>query len=260
MMQTMKWYQEKYGDLPGFDEVFNEAKTFLGQQRPVLTDFLKPSQLALLQKLCPGQATAFGGYAESEKKRAFLSPDYFSPQPADFQLALFEIDYPRRFNKLTHSQILGSLANSGVETSTFGDIVTDGAGRWQFFGKKELAAFFTGQIKRVGRASVKINELPLRELVPVFDDSKDFDIVGASLRLDGLVSKLAGLPRAEAKAMISQGLVQVDFLPVKQPDATVAAGSTLSIRHHGRWQLQSVQTTRKGRVRVAGQAWLSHHN
>lgn len=259
-MHSIKWYQEQFGALPGFDEVFNEAKTFLGQQRPVLTDFLQPSQLAILKKLCPGQVKTFGGYRTSEKQRAFITPDYFEPQAADFNVALFEISYPQRFASLTYSQILGSLANSGVEISTFGDIVTDGAGRWQFFGKKELTAFFTGQITRIGKAAVKVQKIELGQLLPVFDDSQNFDLVAASMRLDALVGKLAGLPRARSKAMINQGFVQVDFLPANRPDAQVVVGNTLSIRHYGRWRLEAVQETRKGRLRVAGRAWLSHHN
>jgi RNA-binding protein YlmH len=259
-MHSIKWYQEQFGALPGFDEVFNEAKTFLGQQRPVLTDFLQTSQLAVLKQMCPGQVRSFGGYSTSEKQRAFITPDYFDPKAADFNVALFEIDYPRRFARLSHSQILGSLANSGVETSTFGDIVTDGAGQWQFFAEKELTAFFTQQITRIGKAAVKVRSVPLAQLLPVFDDSQSFELVVASLRLDALVGKLTGLPRSRAKAMISQGLVQVNFLPSTRPDAQAELGSTLSIRHYGRWQLQSVQATRKGRLRIAGRAWLSHHN
>lgn len=259
-MRTLKWYQEQYGSLPGFEAVFNEIKTFTGQARPVLTNFLRPSQLALLKKICGDRVTTFGGFPGSEKKRAFLTPAYFEPQPGDFNVALVAISYPQRFTKLTHSQILGSLANSGVQTDTFGDIVTDGAGHWQFFGKKELTAFFTGQLTRIGHAAVKVQAVPLQQLLAISDDSREFEQVVASLRLDALVSKLAGLPRADAKGMIQQGLVQVDFLPALRPDEQVESTSTLSIRHHGRWQLQAVKPTRKGRLRIGGRAWLSQHN
>ena len=103
----------------------------------VLTDFLDPGERDILKKLAGNEVClqSFGGYSNAEKKRVFIAEDWDTISPVLYQISLFEIEYPQKFVSLTHSDVLGSLANAGIETSTFGDIITDGNGRWQFLCK-----------------------------------------------------------------------------------------------------------------------------
>ena len=63
-------------------------------------------------------------------------------EPSMFKITLFEIAYPHKWAKLTHSQILGVLTHLGIKLDTFGDIINDENGTWQFFVKTELKNYF----------------------------------------------------------------------------------------------------------------------
>ncbi|MDK6914153.1 YlmH/Sll1252 family protein, partial [Escherichia coli] len=81
------------------------------------------------------------------------------------KVTLLEIDYPQKWSELTHSQILGVLTHLGIELDTFGDIINDENGKWQFFVKTELKDYFIEQVTRVGRTKVKLHDLPLSKVL-----------------------------------------------------------------------------------------------
>ncbi len=128
---------------PTIDQFVGLFNRLLFTGQAFLTDFLDPRQRQIMETIAGGEAIvqAFGGYEEAEKCRLYISLEWENLRPDDYQVQLFEIEYAQKFASLRHSQILGSLANSGVKTDTFGDIITDGQGRWQFFAEKNWLAF-----------------------------------------------------------------------------------------------------------------------
>jgi RNA-binding protein YlmH len=45
-----------------------------------------------------------------ERKRAIIAPELLSePEAEDFEISLFEIDYPQKFVTLQHQHILGTI-------------------------------------------------------------------------------------------------------------------------------------------------------
>jgi RNA-binding protein YlmH len=101
-----------------------------------VTDFLDPREQHILKVLIGENGNIkyqlFGGIAASERKRALVMPDYLIPAEDEFQINLFEIDYPIKFVSIEHPQVLGSLMSLGLKRGKFGDILMKD-GRVQFF-------------------------------------------------------------------------------------------------------------------------------
>ncbi|WEV51931.1 YlmH/Sll1252 family protein [Lactobacillus sp. ESL0731] len=223
----------------------------------ILTDFLDPAQRDILKTVAGGDLLVqeFGGYTDAEKKRVYLSEDWVNLMPADYQVTACEIYYPSKFTQLTHSSILGTLANSGVETDTFGDIITDGAGKWQFFIKTELLDFFTQQIDRIGHTQVKVRSVLPKEILVPEDDSQIVPLIVASLRIDAVLAGISKNSRGQLKDAINANLVKLNWHGVKDSNIIVKVGDVLSLRHFGRSQIMDITTTKKGKYRVVLKLW-----
>lgn len=197
----------------------------------------------------------FGGYQNAEKKRVYLNDEWDNLTISDYHVTAFEIIYPNKFTQLTHSAILGTLANSGVETDTFGDIITDGKGRWQFFAKSELSNFFTEQVDRIGRTKVKIRSISAKEILTPEDDSVSKDEIVASLRVDSVLAGISKQSRTVLKAQIEAGNAKLNWHDIKNSNIMVKENDTLSLRHFGRIKIMSITSTRKGKYRVVLKLW-----
>ena len=126
--QASKFYphfnQEERPVIDYFTGLFNQI---IFKHEPILTDFLDPGKRAILKTIVGNDVfmQEYGGYSNAEKKRVYLSEEWVNLQPSDYLIQPYEIEYPQKFIKINHSAILGTLANSGIETDTFGDIITD---------------------------------------------------------------------------------------------------------------------------------------
>ena len=147
--QASKFYphfnQEERPVIDYFTGLFNQL---IFKHEPILTDFLDPGKRAILRTIVGNDAFVqeYGGYPNAEKKRVYLSEEWLNLRPSDYQIQPYEIEYPQKFTKINHSVILGTLANSGIDTSIFGDIITDNQGKWQFFTKKEMTEFLKSKL------------------------------------------------------------------------------------------------------------------
>jgi RNA-binding protein YlmH len=237
--------------IEGFMSLIQEA---LDQYRSILTNFLNPREQYILQTLVNRDSELkvdfFGGFQGAENQRAMISPTYFEPDQADFLVRIFEINYPTNFTDLEHRQILGTLANAGVQRNTFGDIVHNG-NQWQFAVNNELTNFFLNEIDRIGKIKVK--------LVPVEDDQflqieNDWERVGdtvASLRLDSMIATGFSISRHRAKELIEKRKVQLNWMLDEKADTVIALNDVISVRKYGRIKLVDVLgKTKKDKFKI----------
>lgn len=242
---------------PTVDRLVGLFNELIFKQKPILTEFLDPGQRDILKIIVGNDAFIqdFGGYKNAEKRRVYLNTEWENLNLNCFEIVPLEIRYPQKFAKLTHSSILGTLANSGVETNTFGDIITDGEGRWQFFVKKDLVNFFVEQIDRIGRTSVKLDEINLKDvLIPEDDSIEKFEVV-ASLRLDAILAGISKQSRTNLKKEIEAGQVKLNWHDVKNSNIMVKENDILSLRHFGRLQIINISSTKKGKYKVVLRIW-----
>lgn len=255
--RNKEWYYAKFGHTETIDRLIGIYNDFIFKKQSILTDFLNPGEREIFKAIVgnEGFLQDFGGYEQAEKRRVYLSEEWENLLPKDYRVVAFEIEYPQKFESLNHSSILGTLANSGVDLNTFGDIITDGHGHWQFFGKKELTNFFTEQIDRVGRTKVRVKAVDLKKVLTPEDDAKEKDEVVASLRLDSVLAGVSRQSRVQIKNAIENNEAKLNWHDVQNSNIMVKVNDVISLRHFGRLQVINIATTRKGKYKVVLKLW-----
>lgn len=256
--QASKFYphfnQEERPVIDYFTGLFNQL---IFKHEPILTSFLDPGKRNILKTIVGNDAfiQEYGGYANAEKKRVYLSEEWVNLRPDDYQIQPYEIEYPQKFVKITHSSILGTLANSGINTDAFGDIITDDNGTWQFFAKKELTDFFEEQVDRIGRTQVKLKPISFKNVIVPEDDSIEKTEIIASMRVDAVLSGISKQSRGQIQKMIDSKLVKLNWHDITDSNIMVKEDDVLSLRHFGRVLIENVSATRKGKYKVVLKLW-----
>lgn len=250
-------FKDNLSDQKIVDKMNGLINNVLGKHEEVLTDFLDPGERDILKKIAQTEVClqSFGGYSNAEKKRVFITEDWDTIAPSSYQITVFNVEYPQKFACLSHSAILGSLANAGIETSTFGDIITDGNGRWQFFAKSELKDFFQHEINHIGKTKVRIRPSLNQKVIIIDDESEMLTAIVSSLRLDAVLASITHESRQQIKANISNNLVKLNWHSVKDFNIMVDEDDVLSLRHFGRCKITDISTTRKGKHKVVYKLW-----
>ena len=250
-------FKDDLSDQKTVDKMNGLINNVLGKHEEVLTDFLDPGERDILKKIAGTEVClqSFGGYLNAEKKRVFITEDWDTIAPSSYQITVFNVAYPQKFACLSHSAILGSLANAGIETSTFGDIITDGNGKWQFFAKSELKDFFQNEINQIGKTKVRIRPSLNQKVILADDESEMLTAIVSSLRLDVVLASITHESRQQIKIYISNNLVKLNWHSVKDFNIMVDEDDVLSLRHFGRCKITDISTTRKGKHKVVYKIW-----
>ena len=221
---------------------------------PRLTDFLDPRQQMILQSIIGSQGEVqhmlFGGSGRCERKRALIYPSYFEPAGSDFQIGLFEIEYPKKFIHLDHRMVLGSLMSIGLKREKFGDIVLAGD-RIQFFLADEVEEFVTLQLTQIGKAKVTVTKRKLHDAIQSEETWREIETTVSSLRLDAVLASVFKLSRQKAQGLIQHELVKVNWSTVEQLSFECGEGDVISARGFGRCKVLEVGgKTKKDRWRI----------
>lgn len=219
-----------------------------------LTDFLDPREQHILKILIGDQGEVkyklFGGSPGVERKRACLMPEYMTENQVDFQITLFEIDYPMKFVTIEHPQVLGTLMSLGLKRGKFGDILVK-EGRIQFFAAEEINNYIKNNLESIGRAGVKLKELDLNAAISSDELWMENVITISSLRLDTVVSGIHNLSRQKSQLFIGQGHVKVNWTIIENTSFECDEGDLISVRGHGRAKIMSIEgKTKKEKWRI----------
>ncbi|MDF2858128.1 MAG: RNA-binding protein, partial [Neobacillus sp.] len=135
------------------DQVLNWKDYVDNAYTAKLTDFLDPREQHILKTIIGENGSSkyqfFGGVSETERKRALIMPDYFIPTQEDFQIILFEINYPTKFVTIEHPKVLGTLMSLGLKRCKFGDILIKGD-KVQFLVSKEINDYIKNNLESIG--------------------------------------------------------------------------------------------------------------
>lgn len=231
-------------EIPFIDSVAEWVREVEDQYIPVLTNFLDPRQYYILESIIGKNMDiklySFGGYEASERNRAFICPAYFEPRQEDFNVKLYEVNYPTKFATMSHGKILGTLLSSGIKREFFGDIISDGE-RWQFFIDDSIKNYVISQIDKIGRVSVRLEERNYTELIVPKDSWTIVHDTVSSMRIDTLISSVFKISRQRAKQMIESGHIKVNWTEMKRPDFVLDLLDIVSIRGFGRFQIQEIE-------------------
>ncbi|MBD1379950.1 YlmH family RNA-binding protein [Metabacillus arenae] len=236
------------------DQVMEWKEVVTDQYRSKLTDFLDPREQEIIQAVV-GQnhevrVELSGGLYDTERKRALLYPEYYAPLQDDFELVLFELEYPSKFVTIQHRDVLGSLMSLGLKRSKFGDILT-AADRIQVVVAKDVSDYLRMNFTEIGKSKISLKEIPLNLMLQKQVVLEEMTTTVSSLRLDAVASAIYKLSRQKIGPYISNGLVKVNFKKVEQPSFQCRTGDTISVRGIGRCKLIGVEgKTKKDKWRL----------
>lgn len=219
-----------------------------------LTDFLDPRAQQIV-RLVIGETSSircqfFGGVDSAERKRALIVPEYHIIEAEDFQISIFEIEYPKKFVTIEHPQVLGSLMSLGLRREKFGDILFD-KDRIQIIVAKEINNYLGLQLTSIGRAKVTIREIPLSEAITIVSDWNEEATTVSSMRLDTVISALFNISRQKSQVLIEQGLVKVNFTTIVKTSFECGECDLISVRGFGRTKINSIEgKTKKDKWRI----------
>ncbi|OIJ13242.1 RNA-binding protein [Anaerobacillus alkalilacustris] len=239
---------------PFIDQVLEWKETVKERYVHKLTDFLDPREQQIVKTII-GQdedirLAFFGGNITAERKRAFLFPPYLELQDEDFQLAAFQINYPHKFLTLEHRDFLGSLMGLGLKREKFGDIniLQD---QVQIIVASEISSYVEANLQTIGRASIKLDSIPLSKLVLQTEEWLERTITASSLRLDVVLSEIYQLSRSKITPFIDNKRVKVNWKIIEHPAYQLQNGDYLSVRGLGRSKIITIQgKTKKDKWRL----------
>ena len=189
----------------------------------------------------------FGGAEECERVMLGFFPDFCEPDISLFPISRILIS---GVSGMSHRDILGSVLGLGIKREMTGDIFINDD-KAVIMCDESIADFLLYNLKTVGRRKVTVSVYSGDEEVSLSREFKLERKVVASLRLDAVVSAACGLSRNEAAALISSEYVNVNFAISKDTPKKLSEGDTVSVRHHGRFVLESIGgLTKKGRISI----------
>lgn len=236
------------------DQVLNWKNSVEDAYASKLTDFLDPREQEILKQIVGSNHDVkwklFGGFQTAERKRALLFPEYFVCEDEDFQVSLFEIDYPKKFITLEHPQVLGSLMSLGLKRGKFGDILFQDD-RIQFAVSGEIESYLMTQFENVGRAAITLKKQPLTNAFKQTENWLEQSVTASSLRLDTILSALYQLSRQKSQSLIQHGLVKINWTVIENPAFELRESDIISVRGHGRAKIIQLEgKTKKEKWRI----------
>lgn len=218
-----------------------------------LTEFLSPFHQSILVSLVgrvEGIKVEFEGSIENaEMKRGYICPDYFEVSKKDYDILMYRIHYPAKFEKIKHSDILGALMSLGIKRERFGDIVV---------GEKIYLVCDTqvGKILEYELTSIRHAKVRLIQSVDVVSNRIEYitrTFFIKSYRIDVILSSFYKLSRSEVNKYIQAGFVKVNHKEVVENNFLCNNNDVISFKRHGRVKLVDLErTTKQGNHVVEG--------
>ena len=220
-------------------------------KRVRFSHFVSPHELAVVHTHFHPSAfvsvLAYGGTEDAERVMIGFFPDYQEPEPMLFPIVPLLIT---GISGLTHRDVLGAALGLGIKREMIGDIYIDGD-RAVLMAEESIADFLQFSLKTVGRKRVEVCVCPQETRVSLVHPFRVDRRVVSSLRLDALVSCVAGVSRNEAQSLISSEGVSVNFCVTQNAALKLKESDVLSVKHHGRYVLEGILgETKKGRLAI----------
>ena len=215
--------------------------------RPKFMSFLSAEQAVLASGILSKRGVDFafwGGYNEAQRCVLGCFPDWMEEKTFPVTPITFSF---RKSDALRHKDFLGSLMALGIKRETVGDILIE-EGRAVVFVLNEIADYILSEVTKIGRIGVTAVS-GAEEPLPQKNELKEFAETVASLRLDCVVSAIAGISRSLAAEKIGDGFVAINSVTVEKSTRSVNDGDIITVRGSGKFIIDATtERTRKDRI------------
>ena len=138
----------------------------------------------------------------------------------------------------------------GIEREQLGDIVV--ADNIQFTLTKQLESYIILELNRIKGATVKLNSIPIKDMIQSKENWQTFDTTVSGLRLDVVLKDMIRKSRTIAKQLIDKKRVKVNHTVVDVADFQLDSGDLLSIQGFGRAMITDIGgKTKKDKIRIS---------
>ena len=138
----------------------------------------------------------------------------------------------------------------GIEREQLGDIIVNE--RIQFVLTKQLESYIILELTRIKGATVKLNTIPLTNMIQSNEQWKYFETTVSGLRLDVVLKEMIRKSRTIAKQLIDKKRVKVNHTIIDASDFQLAQEDLLSIQGYGRAVVVEIGgKTKKDKVRIS---------
>lgn len=225
------------------------------QYSPILTAFLDPRDQYILKVIIgsfPSLTCHFFGGPHSERQRAIIAPDYFEPEPDDFEVSLIDIDYPEKFVTLQHQHVLGTLMALGIERDQIGDILV--GERIQFVLTNQIKSYIMMELTQIKGAAVKLNVVSIENMIKSKEQWQTHQTTVSGMRLDVVLKDMIRKSRTISQTLIQRKRVKVNHTLIEAVDFQLEEGDLLSVQGYGRAKVIHIgERTKKDKLRLTYQ-------
>lgn len=211
---------------------FEEVKLY---EYPKPLGFCDPNQQRILSEINKHfdlEIKVEGGYPSAERQSVTIAPSGYQ---LETNICCFELVYNRKFNRLEHKHIMGTLYNMGISESLIGDIIVSSEGRVQICVGNELRENLPLLQSRYGNTPVQYQ---LIDKIGIEGKAPSVGIRSSkTLRLDSICKGITHNSRTGMSKEIRKGNVFVNHKQEKDPIYKVGIGDLISIRGYGRAQV-----------------------
>ena len=139
---------------------------------------------------------------------------------------------------IQHQHVLGTLMSLGIERDQLGDIMI--GDEIQFILTKRLESYIMFELTRIKGATVKLNSIPIKDMIQSEENWKIQSATVSALRLDVVLKDMIRKSRNIAKQLIEKKRVKVNHTIVDTPDFQLEKNDLLSIQGFGRAQITEI--------------------
>lgn len=186
-----------------------------------------------------------GFFKDSERKMISFNNIYEMP----FPMKLIKIENTSKFSDLTHRDFLGGILSLGIERNKIGDLLVDNSICYVPV-HEDIENFILYNIDRIGKSICKVEEFQEGEFLPVVNFKEEIILI-SSLRIDGIVSKIANISRGKAQGLVEQGKIFIDYVNIKNKSYELKGGERITIRGVGKFILgEIVGNSKSGKIKI----------
>ena len=219
------------------------------------TSFLSLAEQQLIdevkRELGSIQVTLFGGNDLSERAVArFGNPEELGYEE-NFPIVCVHIKpLIKKFaDSLSHRDFLGALMNLGIERSTIGDINVR-ENECYLFCLDKMASYICDELTRVKHTSVMCSVTEIVDDVLQVEPTS-YEILVSSNRIDGVVSKVYNLSRAQSVELFRSKRIYVNGRCQENNSYFLKEGETVTVRGFGKFVfIKQLAVTKKEKLRL----------
>jgi len=186
------------------------------------------------------------GFIEgSERRMISFNNIYKSP----FPMKLIKIQNTSKFSNLSHRDFLGGILSLGIERNKIGDLLV-GENACYVPIHEDIESFIIYNIDKIAKVSCIAEVVDNIETLPEIT-FEEVIILISSLRIDGVVSKIANVSRSKATSMIEQGKVLINYNKIKDKSYELKGEERITIRGFGKFIIgSSIGNSKSGKIKV----------